>query len=125
MEPNVEPEPRCDAASLVGAFKFGLVLCRVLGRFQTLHVANNREDGSVDSACALFGGVHQPELDRVDVQFQGQSVHYLLSGKGYVGGGGSAVGCNLGLVDENVVAVGLHVFNVVRGKDALRASADH
>ena len=55
----------------------------------------------------------------------GNFVHHSLAGESGVGGGGGAVRSGLGLVDENVIAVDLHVFDVVGGEDALGPGGNH
>ena len=82
------------------------------------------EDGAVGAPCALLGGVHQPQVDRVDPGLPGQLVDDLLCGEGRVGRSGSAVRRGLGLVDDDVEAVHDRVGEVVRREDALRAGAD-
>ena len=65
LEADVEPESRGHTAAAIWTLEFGVVLGRILGRFQTLNIPDYGVDRSVNSAGALLGGVHQPEFQRV------------------------------------------------------------
>ncbi len=120
----VEPEAGGHAAPAVGAFQRRAVVRVILDGLQRLDIADQRQGRAVGTPVALLDRVDQAEVDRVDAQLLGQFVDHRLGRKGGVGAARRAVGRRLGLVDEHVVAVDLHVVELVRGQDHAGAGAD-
>ena len=66
---------------------------------------------------AFFGTVDTSYFEWIKPELFRHLVKNRLGGQSRVGGTGSAVGARLGLVQHNVVAVDLKIFQVVRSQN--------
>ena len=91
---------------------------------QNLDAADQGAEGAVGPSGPLFARVHQPEVDGIDPEFLAQFVQQCLHREGAYGRSGGAVGCGLGLVVDDVIAVDQDVGDVVGGEHAGGGAAD-
>ena len=120
----VEPEAHGDAASAVrtldGGGEVGVVDDGVLN----LDAADGGEGHAVGHAVAFLGGVLEAEVHGLHADLLGELVDDALDGEGGLRGAGGAVGADLGLVDDDIVAIDDEVLDVVGGEGGGGAGAD-
>ena len=124
LEADVEPEALGHAASAIGSFQLRLPVRRFLRGGHALDVADHAVGETVGALRALFAGVLEAHLERVDAQLFGELVQHRLGSELRLRRAGRAVGGGLRLVDDHVVAVDQLVGNVVGSQRAHRARAD-
>ena len=92
--------------------------------FEALFQANRRERGPIRRLRAFASGVLHPQVDGVHVELARQLVDGAFHGMHGLRRTRRAVGANLGLVDEDVVAFDEEVLEVIRREHRHAAGAD-
>ncbi len=114
---NVEPEPRGDAAALIGPERLFHVRM-ALGGFDGRGIADILPSRAVQRFDTVRGRVFLAQGQRIDAELVGELIEAALDPVGRVRCAGSAVGGDLRAIADDVVAGDLGVWDVVHRKGA-------